>query len=72
MNAVINRSTGRMEMGEYPPMRLVARESSKRLVSVGYIRLLKPGNREERTVRGSDFIELDKSIVYEGLDDLLY
>ena len=72
MNDVVNHTPRRIETGKYPPMHLVARESSKRLISVGYMRLFVSRNCEGRTIGGPDFIELNKSIVDEGLDDLFY
>jgi hypothetical protein len=53
-------------------MPLVVKGSSRRLVDVGYMRLIEPQEYGERTIRGADLIRLDKSIVYQGLDDLLY
>jgi hypothetical protein len=53
-------------------MHLVARESSKRLINAGYMRLFEPEDCRERTIGGPNLIELDESIVYEGLNDLFY
>lgn len=69
---MVNRTPRGIEMEGYPPMHLVARENSKRLVNVSYMRLFEPRDCRERTIGGPDFIELNKPIVYEGLNDLLH
>ena len=53
-------------------MHLVVRESSKRLVNPGYMRHFGYRECRARTIGGPDLIELNESIVYEGLNDLLY
>jgi len=53
-------------------MHLVARESSKRLINAGYMPLPEPRDKKVRTIGGPNLIVLNESIVYEGLNDLLY
>ena len=53
-------------------MHLVERENSKRLINVGYMRLVDGRGWIGRTIGGPDLIGLDESVVHERLDDLLH